>query len=88
MTIATTCNDIDSLRAELTEQYHRADRLESKLAAGRKENARLRRDVRMLSRQLDGLHDTDKGALQIRCDEQAAEILELKAQLAKLGVIA
>lgn len=49
---------------------------------------RANRDIQILTRQLDAFHDTDKGALQIRCDEQAGEILELKAQLAKLGVIA
>lgn len=86
-TIATTCNDIDTLRAELTEQFHRADRLESKLAAGRTENARLRRDVSMLHRQLDALLMTDRGELMTRNDELSAENADLKARLAKLGVV-
>jgi hypothetical protein len=47
----------------------------------REENARLRRNVAMLTRQLDALMDTDKGELQCRIDELVVERDNLASDL-------
>lgn len=45
---------------------------------------RLRRDVTMLTKQLDAMFDTDIGELQTRIEELWAENMELRAENTRL----
>jgi hypothetical protein len=82
--VPALADDLATSRGSLSEAHHRADRLESKLAAARDIIRRLQRDNRMLTRQLDALHDTDLGEALTRNDELRCEVLDLRAQLASI----